>query len=243
MLLSRGEKESARHGIAHLLQTAGNDWNVHRVAGMTLRSDGQYAEALREFGIALQQNPADAAVIYNHRARVLQYQNQLELADEELEKGLALEPKQPLLRISRGYQLMRLGRLEEAIAALEEVIAEDKTMRIVFPTIAMCYVQLGDRTKAATFIVDETMAAAEADSEMAYRLATYFAVDGEAGEALHWLRRAVYLGNENYPWFSKNPAWARLQGNSDFELILNDLKKIFKRNTKTWKRLLGQLTR
>ncbi|MEK6397511.1 MAG: serine/threonine protein kinase, partial [Terriglobus sp.] len=225
------------------LQTAGNDWNVHRVAGMTLRSDGQYVEALREFGIALQQNPADAAVIYNHRARVLQYQNQLELADDELEKGLALEPKQPLLRISRGYQLMRLGRLEEAIAALEEVIAEDATMRIVFPTIAMCYVQLGDRTKAATFILDETMAAAEADSEMAYRLATYFAVDGEAGEALHWLRRAVYLGNENYPWFSKNPAWAKLQGNSDFELILNDLKKTFKRNTKTWKRLLGQLTR
>ncbi|WP_047487225.1 serine/threonine-protein kinase [Terriglobus sp. TAA 43] len=243
MLLSRGEKESARHGIAHLLQSAGNDWNVHRVAGMTLRSDGQYAEALREFGIALQQNPADAAVIYNHRARVLQYQNQLELADDELEKGLALEPKQPLLRISRGYQLMRLGRLSEAIDALEEVIAEDATMRIVFPTIAMCYVQLGDRAKAATFIVDETMAAAEADSEMAYRLATYFAVDGEAGEALHWLRRAVYLGNENYPWFAKNPAWAKLQGNSDFELILNDLKKIFKRNTKTWKRLLGQLTR
>ncbi|MEZ2346081.1 protein kinase [Terriglobus sp. RCC_193] len=243
MLLSRGEKESARHGIAHLLQTAGNDWNVHRVAGMTLRSDGQYAEALREFGIALQQNPADAAVIYNHRARVLQYQNQLELADDELEKGLALEPKQPLLRISRGYQLMRLGRLSEAIDALEEVIAEDATMRIVFPTIAMCYVQLGDREKAATFIVDETMAAAEADSEMAYRLATYFAVDGEAGEALHWLRRAVYLGNENYPWFVINPAWAKLQGNSDFELILNDLKKIFKRNTKTWKRLLGQLAR
>lgn len=243
MLLSRGEKESARHGIAHLLQTAANDYNVHRVAGMTLRSDGQYAEALREFGIALQQNPADAAVIYNHRARVLQYQNQLELADEELEKGLALEPKQPLLRISRGYQLMRLGKLSEAIDALEEVIAEDSTMRIVYPTIAMCYAQLGDRTKAATFIVDETMAAAEADSEMAYRLATYFAVDGEAGEALHWLRRAVYLGNENYPWFVINPAWAKLQGNSDFELILNDLKKIFKRNTKTWKRLLGQLAR
>jgi len=238
MLLSRGEKESARHGVAHLLQTAGNDYNVHRVAGMTLRSDGQYAEALREFGIALQQNPADAAVIYNHRARVLQYQNQLELADEELSKGLALEPRQPLLRISRGYQLMRVGRLTEAIKVLEDIVAEDQTTRIIYPTIAMCYAQLGDRQKAATFIVDETLAAAEADSEMAYRLATYFAVDGEAGEALHWLRRAVYLGNENYPWFSRNPAWVKLQGNPDFDLILNDLKKTFKRNTKTWKRLL-----
>ena len=38
MLLSRGEKESARHGIEHLLQTAGNDWNVRMVAGITLRA-------------------------------------------------------------------------------------------------------------------------------------------------------------------------------------------------------------
>ena len=78
---------------------------------------------------------------------------------------------------------------------------------------------------------------------MAYRLATYFAVDGEAVEALHWLRRAVYLGNENFPWFSKNPAWSRLHGNADFELILTDLKKTFKRNTKNWKRLLSQVER
>ena len=46
MLLSRGEKESARHGIEHLLQTAGNDWNVHLVAGQTLRIDGMYEDAL-----------------------------------------------------------------------------------------------------------------------------------------------------------------------------------------------------
>ena len=31
---------------------------------------------------------------------------------------------------------------------------------------------------------------------MAYRLATYFAVEGDASESLHWLRRAIYLGNE-----------------------------------------------
>ncbi len=71
---------------------------------------------------------------------------------------------------------------------------DDSTLRIVFPTIAMCYVQLGDRKRAADFVLEETLAAAEADSEMAYRLATYFAVEGDASEALHWLRRAIYLG-------------------------------------------------
>jgi serine/threonine-protein kinase len=241
MLLSRGEKESARHGIENLLQTAGNDWNVHLVAGQTLRIDGMYEEALDQFNISLRLNPSNAALIYNNRARVYQYQNQLELAADEIEKGLTLEPKQPLLRISLGYQQMRTGDLTRAIDTLEAVTRDETSLRIVYPTIALCYVQLGDREKAATFIVDETLSAAEADSEMAYRLATYFAVEGDESEALHWLRRAIYLGNENFPWFSINPAWKRLSGHTDFERILEDLKKSFKRNQKNWKRLLAQL--
>jgi serine/threonine protein kinase/tetratricopeptide (TPR) repeat protein len=241
MLLSRGEKESARHGIEHLLQSAANDWNVHLVAGLTLRIDGLYEEALDQFNTSLHLNPSNAAIIYNHRARVYQYQNQLELAGDEIEKGLTLEPRQPLLRISLGYQQMRLGDLTRAVGTLESVISDEASLRIVFPTIALCYVQLGDREKAASFILEETLAAAEADGEMAYRLATYFAVDGDESEALHWLRRAIYLGNENYPWFSKNPAWRNLSGHSDFERILEDLKKSYRRNQKNWKRLLAQV--
>jgi serine/threonine-protein kinase len=241
MLLSRGEKESARHGIEHLLQSAANDWNVHLVAGMTLRIDGLYEEALDQFNTSLRLNPSNAAIIYNHRARVYQYQNQMELAGEEIQKGLTLEPRQPLLRISLGYQQMRLGDLKSAVQTLEQVVADERSLRIVFPTIAMCYVQLGDRAKAASFILEETLAAAEADGEMAYRLATYFAVDGDESEALHWLRRAIYLGNENYPWFSKNPAWRKLSGHDDFERILEDLKKSYRRNRSNWKRLLAQL--
>ncbi|HUZ97404.1 MAG TPA: protein kinase [Edaphobacter sp.] len=241
MLLSRGEKESARHGIEHLLQTAGNDWNVRLVAGMTLRIDGMYEEALDQFNASLRMNPSNAAMVYNHRARVYQYQNQMELAADEIQKGLTLEPKQPLLRISLGYQQMRTGDLPRAIETLENVIRDEQSLRIVFPTIALCYVQLGEREKAATFIVDETLSAAEADSEMAYRLATYFAVEGDESEALHWLRRAIYLGNENYPWFSINPAWRKLSGHADFERILEDLKKSYRRNQKNWKRLLAQV--
>jgi len=242
MLLSRGEKESARHGIEHLLRTAANDWNVHLVAGITLRIDGMYDEALAQFHRSLMLNPSNAAVIYNHRARVYQYQNQLELAEEELQKGLTLEPRYPLLRTSLAYQRMRQGDLHQAIDMLEQVIRDDASMRLAVPTLAMCYVQMGNRERAASLIAEETIAAAEADSEMSYRLATYFAVDGDESEALHWLRRAIYLGNENYPWFSKNPAWNRLKEHADFERILEDLRKSYRRNQKTWKRLLAEVS-
>jgi eukaryotic-like serine/threonine-protein kinase len=241
MLLSRGEKESARHGIAELLAGAANDWNVHMVAGLALRGDGMYDEALSEFSRALNLNPANAAILYNHRARVYHYQNQIELAGDELEKGLALEPRHPLLRTSAGYQQMRLGNLDAAIAILEGVIADDPSLRIAVPTLAICYVQSGARDRGAALLKDDTLAAAEADSEMAYRLATYFAVEGDSSEALHWLRRAIYLGNENFPWFQKNPAWNNLRTNSDFERILDDLKRAFRRNQKTWNRLLEEV--
>jgi serine/threonine-protein kinase len=241
MMLSRGEKESARHGIEQLLRTSGNDWNVHAVAGITLRLDGMYEDALAQFNRSLQLNPANAPAIYNHRARVYQYQNQLELAEEELQKGLTLEPKHSLLRTSLAYQHMRKGQLDTAISLLEGVIHEDDSMRIAFPTLAMCYVQVGKRGKAESLIEEDSLSAAEADSEMAYRLATYFAVEGDESEALHWLRRAIYLGNENYPWFSKNPAWQRLRTHTDFERILEDLKKSYRKNQKTWRRLLEQV--
>src|SRR5271163_2131430 len=200
MLLSRGEKESARHGIENLLQEAANDWNVHMVAGITLRMDGMYEQALDQFNRSLSLNPSNAPVIYNHRARVYQYQNQLELAGEELDKGLTLEPKHPLLRTSLAYQRMRQGDLPQAIEMLEGVIRDDASMRIAYPTLAICYVQIGDRERGASLIEEGSLAAAQVDSEMAYRLATYFAVEGDESEALHWLRRAIYLGNENYPW-------------------------------------------
>jgi len=158
-----------------------------------------------------------------------------------LEKGLALEPRHPLLRTSAGYQQMRLGNLNAAIEILEGVIHDDQSLRIAVPTLALCYVQAGNRARAAALLQDETLAAAEADSEMAYRLATYFAVEGDSTEALHWLRRALYLGNENYPWFQKNPAWNQLRSNPDFEQILEDMKKGFRKNQKTWKRLLEQV--
>ena len=140
---------------------------------------------------------------------------------------------------------MRQGDLARAVATLESVISDEASLRIVFPTIALCYVQLGDRAKAASFILEETLLCSGQKRMGRWRIGwqrlTYFAVDGDESEALHWLRRAIYLGNENYPWFTKNPAWKNLVGHSDFERILEDLKKSYRRNQKNWKRLLAQV--
>ena len=236
--LAGGEKESARHGVHHLLETADNDFAVHIVAGIVFRLDGLYESALHEFGTALRLNPANAPMVYNHRARIYHYQGQIELALQEINKGLTLEPKHPLLRTSLGYLYFRQSEISKAITTLESVINDDTNLRITYPTLAMCYVVAGQRERATPLITKEILASADADNEMAYRLATYFAADRNSSEALRWLRRSIYLGNENYPWLSKNPAWEGLQSNDDFLKIMSDLKKTYRSNIRRWKRLL-----
>jgi serine/threonine-protein kinase len=233
-LLARGEKETAHHAVHHLLETAGHNFEVHMVAGIILRLDALYENAMSQFHAALQLNPAGAPLIYNHRARIYHYQGQLELAFQEIDKGLMLEPKHPLLRTSLGYLYFRQSHVEQAIAMLESVLADAPDLRLAYPTLAMTYVVAGQPERAAPLIREETLAAADADGEMAYRLATYFAVAGDSVEALRWLRQAIYLGNENYPWFARNPAWATLQTNEDFAKVLSDLKKRYQLNRQRW---------
>ena len=235
--LARGEKESARHGVQHLLETAANDYDVHMVAATILRLDGIYEAALHESSSALRLNPAAATLIYNDRARIYGYQGQIELARQEIQKGLTLDSKHRLLRTSLAYLDYRDGEYDAAITVLESVLREDSSLRLAYPTLAMCYLASDQRKEAEAMITEDMLSFADADGEMAYRLATYFALDGDATEALYWLRKAIYLGNENYPWFSSNPAWTKLADNEDLRNVLTRLKKTHRQNEARWKQL------
>ncbi|MDX1577875.1 MAG: protein kinase, partial [Gemmatimonadota bacterium] len=232
--LWRGEKASARHDIEYLLRHAPADGEVLFGAGVIVQLDGLLEEALRLFDMALRANPGGATRIYNRRARIYQYMDRLDLAWSEVEKGLALEPNHALLRTTRGYLLFREGKLDEAVDALDEVLASDPGRRLTHPTLAMCHVRAGQPERAKALITDELLAVAAADCEMAYRLATYCVVDGNETEALHWLRKAVYLGNENHPWLSRNPLWEGLHGTPDFRRIMADLERTWEKNRGRW---------
>ena len=138
---------------------------------------------------------------------------------------------------------MRLGNLGEAIDILERVIRERPgTPALPSPTLALCYAQAGERPQAAALLQDDTLAAAEADSEMAYRLATYFAVEGDSTEALPLVPPRHLSRQRELPMVPEtNPAWNNLRTNTDFERILEDLKKSWRKNQRTWKRLLEQV--
>lgn len=237
--LWRGEKDQARRDIQYLLKNTNRNAEVFLGAGTIVQLDGLHKEALRLLAMALQNNPTAATQIYNRRARLNHYLGQMDLAWLEVNKGLTLEPKHSLLRTTEGYLYFREGGYEKAIPILESVIEDDPKRRVTYPTLAMCYVRNGQPEKASELITDELLTIASTDCEMAYRLATYCAVEGNTSEALHWLRKAIYLGYENYPWIADNPAWQELHKNQDFKDILLDLERIYENNKRRWDKFLS----
>ena len=237
-LVALGEKESARHAIHNLVETAPDDFSVRIMAATLLRLDGAYQAAMQQLGVALQLDPDAAHVVYNERARIHHYQDRLELARREVDKALELAPDHPLLRTTDGYLRLRESDHAGAALALEKVVAEHPTLQVAYPTLAVARWLAGDHAGAQALVSERTLAAADCDAEIAYRVATFCAVSGDAAGALRWLRRAIYLGNENQPWFRRNPLWQPLAADPDLAGVLASLEARHHRNLELWRRLL-----
>ncbi len=213
-LLWRGEKERARQDVQHLVRTAGQDAEVWIGAGVVLQLDGLLDEALRALGTALRLRPSIGPRVYNLRARVHLYRQDPGAARREIERGLAVAPGHALLRTTDAVWHLRHGDLGWALGRLDEVVADDPELRLAHPTLAIALHRSGEPDRAAALVTDDLLALSAADCEMAYRVATYFAVVGDDVAALDWLRKAVYLGNHNAPWLTVNPDWAPVRERS-----------------------------
>ena len=224
VLLARGERAAARAVVRRLRDASPGSLEVRLATAAFLRRDGLVGEALAELTAALAAHPAAAAVVHEQRARLFQYQGRLDRAADELERGLRLEPRHPLLLAALGHLLLRQGETARAVATLEAVTAEAPALRLAWPTLALALVRAGDAVRAHALVTDEVRAAAEVDADMAYRLATFYAAAGDADAALRWLRRSVELGNENRDWLAVNPSWSGLARDPRFLSVLSGLE-------------------
>ena len=238
-MLWRGEKEKARRDVQYLVKSAPYDAEVYLVAGIILHLDGLLGPSIQTLSMALRTNPTIAPRVYNLRARVYIYQQKPEEARAEIDRGLAVEPGHTLLRTTSGVWHLRHGELATATELLEGVVRDDPNLRLVHPTLAIAYWQDGRRDEALRLMNEETLATASADCEMAYRVATFYAVARDETEALHWLRRSIYLGNHNAPWFLANPHWEAVRDHPDIRRTLDELAENQRQYHERWRRLLG----
>jgi serine/threonine-protein kinase len=223
--LHHGDKERARRIVADLLRQAPNDPEVLFVAGMLYRLDGLYEKALAVYARLLTINPRDVVIVAYNRARIRSFQQRYDDALSELERARAVEPDHPLVKTFLAHVLFNLGRVDEAQELVEDVLRLHPALDGVQPVLAWCLSVRGEHERARGLITLRVRAAAHADPDVAFWLACFYAMEGLTDEALDWLRRAVRLGNENYPLFAASAKLGSLKGEPRFEELLEDLRK------------------
>jgi hypothetical protein len=61
-------------------------------------------------------------------------------------------------------------------------------------------------------------------ADRAYWIGSIYALLGDNAQALPWLRRAIALGNHNYPWFVRDKNWDKLRGDREYQRLLAEIR-------------------
>jgi eukaryotic-like serine/threonine-protein kinase len=223
--LYHGNKEHAEAAIEELRQKAPNDPGVLFVAAMLYRLDGLYARAFEAYDRLLELSPADAVVVNFNRARIYTHEGKLEEALAELERARAAEPDHPLVKTFLAVTLFNHGRIDEAQALVEEVLRQHPHLEGVLPVLAWCLSARGEHEAAQALITERVKETAAADHDIAFWLASFYAMEGRVDEAVEWVGIAVHLGNENYPLFARSPKLDAVRKDPRFEAVMAQLKQ------------------
>ncbi|HEY8459633.1 MAG TPA: protein kinase, partial [Blastocatellia bacterium] len=223
--LHRGEKERALATLADARREAPNDPSVFIVAGMLYRLNGLYDKALKQYDRLLELNPNDIVIAGYNRGRIYAYRHEYDRAIAELEKGRAVEPDHPLIKTFLALVYFNQGRIEECRKLAEETLEQQPHFDPLQIILAWCHSARGEHARARSLITDHVKQIAAADHDVAFWLASLYAMENMRDEAIQWIRTAIQLGNENYPLFADNLRLDNLRCDLRFIDMLNDLKK------------------
>src|SRR5205085_1905443 len=120
--------------------------------------------------------------------------------------------------------LGRRGDAAEAVRVLRDVLEEHPTMDGIRPLLAQQLIKQGDTAAAREQLNERVREAADADHDIAYWLATTYAMLGERDDAFRWLGRAIDLGNENRTWFESDPNWEALREDTRFAELMRRIE-------------------
>ena len=202
---------------------------IYHYAGLTNQAEGAWRRA-RDL------EPSRVQAYWMH-GRMLLYQGKAHEAEEEVSSALARYPGHYKLLAFLGYSIYYQGKNDEAQKLL------DRSTQLVGPHgdeepmvfSAMVHASCGERNKIDPRVFrykpEEVV-----DGDLAEWIGDVYALLGDKEPALAWLRRAVRVGNHNYPWFQRDQNWDRLRDDPEFQRIMTEVEGYWKRYTE----LFGQ---
>lgn len=216
--LWRGEKQRAREAVAEARREAPDEPVVHFVKATLHRLDGEYGRALRSYDRLMRLDPAAHVVASYNRALVYLYMGNFDEMSRQLDQ--AGDPDNPLVRTFRALALYYTGKTDAAVELMRQVVAQNPNMHGIRPFMAMFLSAQGKHEEARSQLTAAVLRNAEVDPDIAYSVASVYAVEGLRAEAFEWLERAVALGNENHLCFESDPNWQGLRSDERFQRLL-----------------------
>ncbi len=170
-------------------------------------------------------NPTTTRIHWMH-GRMLLYVGRASEAEQELRQALAENPNHFKAMAFLGKFLYYQGKLDEAEPVLSRAVelAHNNGDNSAQVMAAFLYASRGQRDKIDPKIL-ESRPTDVIDGDLAYWTGGIHALLGEKEEALAWLRRAVEVGNHNYPWFQKDKNYDSLRGDPEYQRIMQEVRQ------------------
>jgi len=223
--LWRGQKQKAREEVGRMRREAPNEAVVHFVKATLHRLDGEYDRALRSYDRLVHLDPAAFVVVSYNRALIFLYKGKTEEAMRELDRAASVEPNNPLLRMFRAITMYYGGQFDEARDLLRAVLEQNPNLHGVRPFLAMCLSAQGEHEAARAELNEDVKRTAAVDPDIAYAVASVYALEGERDEAFEWLQRSLALGNENKPLFEHDPNLKSLRDDPRFGEVIRKITR------------------
>jgi eukaryotic-like serine/threonine-protein kinase len=223
--LHNGDKEQARARVSEIAAERPDDPEALYVAGMLHRLDGLYEHALAAYDRLLELSPGDVVIVEFNKARVFTHAGRFEEAVAAIDRGRAAEPEHPLLKTFLAIALFNQGMIDDCQALLEDVLRQNPHFDGALPLVGWCLSARGRHDEARALATPRVREIAAADHDIALWLAELLAMEGMADDAIDWLRRAVRIGNENYPLLATGRKLDPLRQDPRFGELLEDLRR------------------
>jgi tetratricopeptide (TPR) repeat protein len=168
-------------------------------------------------------DPAAHVVASYNRALVYMYMGNFEEVAKQLDQ--AGDPDNPLVKTFRALSLYYTGQTDAAVELMQGNVAEHPNMHGIRPFMAMFLSAQGKHDEALAQLNSSVIRNAEVDPDIAYSVASVYALEGMRTEAFEWLARAIALGNENLLCFENDPNWAALRSDEQFENLMAKVRE------------------
>ena len=222
-----GRSEDAVRTLRRSVELAPNSAFAWDMLGYAYHYAGLVDLAEESYRRARALDPTSRRLRWMH-ARTLLYLGRTSEATQEMTFARTIEHAKA--RAYLGKFLYYEGRLEEAEQAFNSALRfNNQLQEPAVPTLAAyLFAARGERHR-----IDPSIFALQPhetfDGDECYWVSGVFALLGERDRALQWLRRAVELGNHNYPWFSRDRNWDGLRDDPAYQHILADVKSAWER--------------